>query len=109
MKSRRDRIHQDVSRADFYAMTATGTLTAIQRVVEVDTVGGAVIVTMCPPDQMKGMTVSIIEVGTDGGDVTITATHGKYWDNDITLASVGDGALMYSDGQMWWQIATLAV
>ncbi|MCK5607040.1 hypothetical protein KAR91_34470 [Candidatus Pacearchaeota archaeon] len=108
MESRRDRIHQDVSRADFVLVEATATLTAIQRIVECDTTDGAITVTMCPPDQMKGLTVSIV-LGTDGGtDVTITATHDKYWDGDITLNDAADGALMYSDGMTWWQIATVA-
>jgi hypothetical protein len=89
-------------------ITEATTLNSRQQVVRCDSTDGAFAVTLAPVSEMEGRTVSI-KLEVDNGDVTIQdADDSLYWDGDYTLNDVGDGYLLYSDGESWYPIGALA-
>ena len=89
-------------------LAAAATLTVYQTKVVCDSTDGAFSVTLPNVGEAVGKIFSIV-LAADGGDITIQdQDESLYWDGDYTLASVGDGKLLYSDGASWWPIAALA-
>ena len=72
-------------------------------VVHYDTTAGAMAVTLPPVAAAKGKIYSIM-LDTDGGDLTIQDIDDSVSWSDLTCDDAGDGFLLYSDGQIWWQL-----
>ena len=110
LESRHDMINGGQVLDTFLAVTESVTLEVYEQTVECVT-GAAVDVTVTLPNvcEAKGKIYTIVLV-TDGGfDVVIQdQDESKNW-TDLTLDTVLDYAVLYSDGRKWWTLASEVV
>jgi len=86
--------------------TAAAVLKVYEQVVDADTTDGAMAITLPPVVEAAGKIYAII-LKTDGGDLTIQDQDDSYGWGDLTCDDAGDGYLLYSDGETWWQIGAI--
>ena len=79
-------------------------------VVNCNTTGGAYTVTLPPVSLAAGKIYSVKYASGAGGAVTVESKSDDKLSDDVpaTLTAIGDGILLYSDGQTWWGLATIA-
>jgi len=88
--------------------TASYELKPYEHIVFVDSTDGAITITLPPVAEAAGKFYSIICI-TYGSDVTIADNDDSYsWsDEAASIDAAGDGALYYSDGFTWFNVATI--
>lgn len=77
--------------------------------VDCDTTDGAFTVTLPPVSEAAGRIYAIKQSGHATNDLTLaTKSDDKLSDGfPMTITAIGDGALVYSDGETWWVLGTI--
>lgn len=88
-------------------LSESATLTVNQRVVEVDSSGGAVTITLPNVGEAAGKSFSIHAPNGLTNAVTVTDGAGgsKLFGGDYALNANNDAIMLLSDGVKWWAIA----
>jgi diaminopimelate epimerase len=81
--------------------TTTATLAVYETAVLADSAAGAFTITLAPVAASKGLIVTITQVGTDGGNITIQDQDDSYGWSDMTMTALADHVCLYSDGLVW--------
>ena len=85
---------------------AAASLEVYEQVVTCDSTAGAFAVTLPPVGAARGKFYSI-KLITDGGNVTVQDRDDSYdWaaTGDLTLSSVTDFGIFFSDGHKWYEL-----
>lgn len=86
-------------------VVADTTIVVTDNVVYCDTSGGAIAVTLLPPDQQQFLTVTIINVGNPASTVTVTGTVSGAV--NPTLAARWKSITVHSTGAEWVKLASV--
>ena len=87
---------------DVDQIAAAATLTPIQTVVELSTTVAAFDLTLAPPDNCKGVTVSLrLKTGATNACTVKNPQGDANW-IDLVLDADEDGCLLYCDGLTLW-------
>lgn len=109
LRSSMDRLDEEQLRQEdfFVTKTATCTLKPYERLVFIDSSGGAtaVTITLPPVAEMRGKLLVLYASAEPSGTITIAAADSVDF-SAPTFDGVDDGQLLYSDGIHWWALAT---
>ena len=97
--------HDKIFVDKYVEVTSAYTMSVRDYVVRASTSGGAFTLTLPKVSEAKGRFYSIVK--RSGGATALTIAHAgdsESWSN-ISLASDGANAVLYSDGMMWHRLA----
>jgi len=106
MMGRQSRILQEENYNQYKLVTATHKVLLTETRIFCDSTAAAFTLTLPAIADAKGLTFSII-LTVDGGDVTIAHAGDSYNWTNLTMNDAEDGFLLYSDGLVWWILATI--
>ena len=109
MKTRKARQEGEVVINKTKFKTATYQMLVSDFLVDCDTTLAAFTITLPPVAEAAGKIYAIKQSGHATNDLTLaTKSDDKLSDSfPMTITAIGDGALVYSDGETWWVLGTI--
>lgn len=98
-------IEQDTVKDKHRTLTEAVSINVYDQACIIDSTAGAFAVTLPSVSEAKGK-IYTFYMKTDGGNVTIQDRDDSPDWTDLTFTAVTDKAILYSDGMIWWVLAS---
>lgn len=98
-------VEQDTVKDKHRTLTADVSINVWDQACIIDSTDGAFTVTLPPVAEAKGK-IYTFYMTVDGGDVTIQNRDDCPDWTDLSFTAITDKAILYSDGLIWWVLAS---